>query len=129
MKQDYGNLIGIPYAKQNCWDLTTSFYKQCFNTTLTNFCGNVPPERWEKRSLIGSCKGDFVETKNPKFGDIITIMLYGIECHIAIYIGGPHELMLHTTKTTGSCIDRVARWRKVIVAYYTLETIGAKTHD
>ena len=118
--KDISALVGLPYNKVDCWKLAQMFYQLEFNIELKNYEGQVPQERWEQKSLITSCKGDFVPTDKPKYGDLIVINLHGVECHIAIFLGGV-GLLLHTTKTTGSVIDRIGRWRKLIAGFYTLE--------
>ena len=119
MDKNFSHLVGVPYKTKDCWALAQAFYSEVLGITLTNYYGDIPPERWEKKILISSCKGDFVETKKPKFGDIVTIMLFGVECHLGIYVG--NDCFLHTTDKTGSVIDRVGRWRKLISGFYTLE--------
>lgn len=69
--------------------------------------------------LIRASEKDFKKVKSPSPGDLITIKLRGVECHIAIFLG--NNLILHTSKSTGSVIDRLSRWHNMVVGYYTVE--------
>jgi len=117
---DYSKFIGIPYEKKNCWDLVVSFYQEMLSIPLYSYYqGPTPPEKIETKNLIYSSMGDFEKISDPKFGDIIIVKLYGIESHIAVYLGDGK--MLHTTRGAGSIIDRVARWEKMIVGFYRIK--------
>ena len=114
------NLIGIPYEKINCWELCQKFYAQVFSVELQDY---FDPRYTENKnyvnSLIRTNESDFVKVRSPEFGDLITIKIKGVECHIAIFLG--NGLMLHTSKGTGSVIDRISRWNNMIVGYYSIK--------
>jgi cell wall-associated NlpC family hydrolase len=117
--KDYSNLIGVPYSKLNCWELCQKFYEQVLNLPLSQYFDSAYTEdKNYVNSLIRSSERDFTKVKSPKFGDLITIKIRGVECHVAIFVG--EGLMLHTSKKTGSVIDRIARWNTVIVGYYSI---------
>lgn len=116
---DYSNLIGVPYAKMNCWEVCKAFYSQVLNLELKHYYEEKPTDRTYIRDLVRTSEKDFNKVRSPKFGDLILIRLYGVESHIAVYLD--NGLFLHTTKSTGSCIDRVAKWSKMIVGYYSLD--------
>lgn len=117
---DYSKFVGIPYEKKNCWDLVVSFYQEIMGVSLFHYYqGPTPAEKLTTKNLIYTNMGDFEETKDPKFGDIILVKLYGIESHIAVYLG--NGKMLHTTRGAGSIVDRVARWEKMIVGFYRVK--------
>jgi len=69
-------------------------------------------------SLIKTNVGDFVEVapKDIKFGDLVVIRLYGIECHIGVVVSG--GLFLHSARNIGSNMDRLERYSKMIAGYY-----------
>lgn len=114
---DCSNLVGIPYSRLNCWDLCVEFYKLSFKTDLKQYYDQKTDDKFIALSLIRANERDFVKTKNPNYGDLITIKIMGVESHIAVYLGD--GLMLHTTKNTGSVVDRVSRWHRMICGYYT----------
>lgn len=117
--QDYSNLIGIPYETMNCWDIVQKFYAQVFGIELKKYYGDGDPDiDWRVRNLIKSSEGDFKKTSHPQFGDILTIKIRGVECHIAIFVG--NGLIFHTMRGTGSCLARLERFSKLVVGYYTL---------
>lgn len=117
---DYSNLIGVPYAKMNCWELCQKFYKQVFGMELQDyFDPTYTEDKNYVNGLIRANDKDFIRVKKPEFGDLITMRIRGVECHVVVYLG--RGLILHTSKTTGSVIDRLARWNTMIVGFYTVE--------
>lgn len=115
----FHSLIGIDYEKLNCWDLAEVFYERVFEIEVKHYFDEAPEDKSEIKSLIFSNIGDFTKVDSPEFGDLILINVHGIESHIAIYVGD--GMFLHTTKGTGSCLDRIERWVKTISGYYRLE--------
>ncbi len=113
---NYAGLIGIPYERIDCWGIALEFYKRVFNIELKRYYDEVPNNRDIAKNLIYHNKGDFIEVSEPEFGDIILIKLYGVESHIAIYIGGGK--ILHSYKNVGCHIDNIKKWNKLIVGYY-----------
>lgn len=92
------------------------FYKQELDISLFHIYSGTTPTRPETRDLIFSNVGDFEKIENPEFGDIIILKIFGIECHIAVFIG--EGKMLHTSNRSGSVIDRVSKWKRQIVGFY-----------
>lgn len=119
------NLVGIPYSQMNCWDLTREFLRRKFNVSLFHYFGDTPQDRNITKNLIYSSVGDFDKVEGEwQYGDILTLRLYGIESHIAVYIGGGR--MLHTSRKTGSVIEPIEKWKKLICGAYRIK--GLK-HD
>lgn len=118
---DVSLLVGIPYEEMNCWDIAREFYKRVFGIELKHYCQDKDPERKEVKNLIYTNVGDFemVLKGQIKMGDLILIKLYGIECHIAVYLDD--GLMLHTQKKTGSIVDRIERYENLIVGFYRVK--------
>lgn len=108
-------LVGVPYETMNCWDLAKIFYRDAFGIELKHYYED-PDNRLATQNLIYTNKSEFLKVDTPSYGDIVIMKVKGIESHIGIYIG--EGLMLHTTKATGSVIDRTERWVKTIVGYY-----------
>jgi hypothetical protein len=114
--QGFSKFVGIPYEKKNCWDLAVDFYCEMLNIKLFHIYSGPTPSRADTSMLIQSNKGEFREVKDPHFGDLILIKVFGIESHIAVYLGGGK--MLHTKKRVGSHLDNVDKWKNQIVGYY-----------
>ena len=110
--------IGVPYEKQNCLDIVKAFYKNELDIELSNYYEGDRPSRTEIETLIVSNKGCLrpVELSKAEVGDLIIVNLYGMSCHIAIYIG--NNRLLHSIRKVGSCIEPVAKYKKMIEGCY-----------
>lgn len=109
--------IGRNYEDYNCFDLVKEFYKDNFGLDLKHFWeGDTVPGRKEVESLIVTNKGDFIRVTAPKFGDIVIIRLYGVECHMGVVIEGGK--FLHAARNIGSLLDRLERYSLMIAGYY-----------
>ena len=116
-QESFKELVGVSYEKANCWVPTKEFYRIVFGIELKHYYCDAPETREDIQKLIYSNKGDFERVDgSPEFGDIILIKMFGIESHIAVYIG--NGKMLHTAKRTGSLIDRLGKWDKLVVGYF-----------
>lgn len=115
---DYSNLVGIPYSQKDCFEIVRDFYKQVFGMDLKRYYEEPGKDPFAARDLIYSSMGDFVQIdpKDKKFGDIVLLKIQNIECHIGIYIGG--NQLFHSSKISGSVIDRLSRWKPAISGYY-----------
>lgn len=113
---EYSKLIGTPYSEKDCWGIVVEFYRLQFKIELNQYYQDIPKDRDASKAMVYSNIGDFYSVSDRAFGDIFLVKLYGVECHIAIYLG--EGLMLHTTNHSGCVIDRVARWEKLIVGTY-----------
>jgi cell wall-associated NlpC family hydrolase len=112
----YSKLIGISYSELNCWDIAREFYLLTYGIELKRYYDDLPSSRDTTKNLIYTNIGDFIVVDNPEFGDIVLIKLFGVESHIAIYLGDGK--MLHTSIALGSHIDSINKWKKLIVNYY-----------
>lgn len=112
-------LIGTPYQDLDCWGIAREFYHLQFNMDLKRYYDNAPNDLKIANKLIYSSIGDFEKVTIPKFGDIVLINLYGIEAHIGIYIN--EQQLLHTTRNSGCVLDRMERWKKMIVGFYRVK--------
>lgn len=110
--------IGRPYEEYNCFDLVKEFYADFYKLDLKHyFEGTDVPDKNTIQSLIVTNKGDFVEVSDrPHFGDIVVIRLYGVECHIGVCVNSKE--FLHSLKKTGSSLDRLERYHRVIAGFY-----------
>jgi len=119
MKEDYSKLIGTPYSEKDCYGIIVEFYKVVFGIDLSRYYDEIPKSRDVAKNLIYSSMGDFREIKDAKaiqFGDLILIKIFGVESHIAVYLGD--DKMLHSTLHSGCVVERVLRWKHLIVGYY-----------
>lgn len=126
MDVDLKKYIGRSYDTYNCLDLVKEFYKDFFGLEVKNYFDGLVPDRKEVSSLIETNRGDFVEIKSKrdiKFGDIVVIRLYGLECHLGVVIAGTK--FLHSAKNIGSNIDRLERYERLIAGYYRHREAGA----
>jgi hypothetical protein len=119
MGHKYKHLIGIPYEEKDCYQIAQAFYKCVFNKNLKDYYTEIPENSQRAENMIHFCREDFYEVKEPKFGDLILIRLYGIECHIGVRL--EEGLMLHTTKGANCRVESLHRWRHLIVGYYRMK--------
>ena len=123
---DVSKLVGIPYEKLDCFQLVKRFYKEATESQVLNPI-EAGEGNWENSVLIQSNKGKFKEVSTPKYGDIIVIKVHGLECHLGVYL--ERATFIHTTKKTGSIIDQVGRWHKLITGFYRLEETTSGYQD
>ena len=113
---DYSSLIGIPYDQLDCWGIVREFYRIVFNIDLKPYYETIPKTREMAKTIIYDSMADFYEVNDRMFGDIFLIKMFGVESHIAVYLG--NGTMLHTSKHSGCIVERVHRWEKLIVGTY-----------
>ena len=117
---DYSSLVGLPYEAFNCWQIVREFYWIVFQVHLNHYFEKVPDTKTDIRNLIYSNIGDFCEVDGElQFGDLILIRIHGIESHIAVYVGNGY--LFHSSKRTGSVLDRLDRWRPHVTGFYRLK--------
>jgi cell wall-associated NlpC family hydrolase len=116
LSQDYSSLIGVPYDQLDCWGVVREFYRIVFNINLKPYYESIPKTREMAKTIIYDSMVDFFEVKDRMFGDIFLIKMFGVESHIAVYLG--NGTMLHTSKHSGCIIERVSKWEKLIVGTY-----------
>jgi len=120
-KNDLTPMIGIPYEELNCWGVARQFYASYLGIELKHYTEIHDPDAETTRQLISTNVGDFIciDDCELKFGDLILIRMFGVESHIAVYIGDGK--MLHTQKKTGSVIDRIERYENRITGFYRVK--------
>lgn len=117
---DFSKLIGTPYETLDCWGIVREFYKIVYGLELKQYYGEIPETRDMARNIVYASMKDFEEIKTGKqFGDILLIKLFGIESHIAVYLG--NGTMLHTSKHSGCLIEKMTRWEKLVVGIYRVK--------
>ncbi len=114
--------LGIPYEDFDCYELIKLFYEKEFGVEIIDLQYQDPSERklgqmTEISQLVETVKEDyFKKVTEPKFGDIILLRIWGMPAHVGIYIGKGR--FLHTSKTTGSCVEKLSKWQNKILGYY-----------
>ncbi len=104
----------IPYVDNgrdekgvDCWGLTRLFYKKEFGISLPSYTEEYtsPKEKLEVSNAIKKHKIDWIEIPAGEelFGDVIILRLAGYPLHIGIVISS--EMMLHTLKKIGTCVE------------------------
>lgn len=119
MDADYSKLIGVSYSELDCWGVVREWYKIVYGIELKHYYNEIPNNRDITNNLIYSNMGDFKRVISPEFGDIILIKLFGVESHIAVYLG--EGKIIHTSKNTGCMVDRLSKWEKVVTGYFRVE--------
>ena len=119
--REYSSYIGIPYEQLDCFHLAKMFYWEQFNVRLKHYYEETPNDRHEMKNLIYSNMGDFVQVEYPEFGDLILFRIFGVESHIAIYLG--EGMFLHSIKGVGSCMEKLERWNRHVSGYYRLKEL------
>lgn len=118
---DAAHLVGVPYSKKNCWQLCEQYYLDVLGVKLEYNPEFDTTDKHLSCSFIKANKQDFMKVASPNKHDLIVIRIQGVECHIGIYLNS--GLFLHTTKKTGSVIDRVGRWQNMIEGYYRYDSL------
>lgn len=117
----YVHLVGIPYDSLDCWGIAREFYSLELGIELKRYYDSAPNDVKLANNLIFTNMGDFQKVDIPKFGDIILLNLYGIEAHIGIFIN--NQQLLHTTKHSGCVLDRMDRWKRMVVGFYRVKNL------
>lgn len=121
------DMIGLPYSSFDCWDIVKLFHKKIMGNDLElGIRYLVPSQRNDTDSkewailsqwLIKDNKDKyFKKVSAPQFGDIIALRIFGMTAHLGVYLND--KTFLHTSETTGSMVDRLARWEKRIDGFY-----------
>lgn len=117
MVRDLSRYIGKDYEAYDCLDLVKDFYLTEFGIKVDNYYEGRRPTAQEAQFLISCNKGSFKKVQGtPEFGDLVTIKIYGIECHVGVVLDSSR--FLHSARKIGSNIDRLERYSKMITGYF-----------
>lgn len=119
--QVFSKLIGTPYQQSDCWDIVKKFYKLVFKEEINlnqSYKVDSLGRSWAIKSskILLSNESKFKRVKNPDFGDIIVLRIYGIPAHVGIFLD--KNSMLHTSEKTGCVIESMEKWKCRIEGYY-----------
>ena len=111
----FRNYIGIPYEEQDCYEIIQTYYREVLNLELDDLYSSRPStEKTEQFYLEQRTR--FKEIDTPEFGDIIVFKVFGLACHIGMYVDKVH--FFHSRKTTNSCLEKLSIWKNRVVGYY-----------
>lgn len=115
-QESSAKFIGVPYDKYDCWGIVKMFYSEIMgiDIKLLNFSNEFSNK--EINDIVAIEKNNYIKVKNPEFGDIIVLNMFGFAAHIGIYLYD--NRFLHTSKKTDSIIDLLPRWEKRIEGFY-----------
>jgi cell wall-associated NlpC family hydrolase len=117
------NYVGLSYKEYDCYQLLVKIYKELLNIDLPDHIYQDPFNFTHISQVVNTNVPQYIEVQNPKPGDIILLRVFGVPSHLGIYINA-HKF-LHTTKQTGSVIERLDKWEKRILGYYTYDNSKA----
>jgi cell wall-associated NlpC family hydrolase len=78
--------------------------------------GKITNKPMDGTSPLERQKRKFIKVNAAQLGDVMSINIKGMPCHVGIYIDD--KTFLHTMKKIGSVIDRLDKWQKRIEGYY-----------
>jgi cell wall-associated NlpC family hydrolase len=112
---EYSKVIGIPYDVLDCWGIVKKFYS-LHGVDLPDHYTKRPSSLKLSEETIAESLDYYIKVNEMQYGDILVINLAGTNSHIGCYVGGGR--FLHTTIKSNSCLDRVAAWKRRIIAIY-----------
>lgn len=117
----YIKYIGINFDDFDCYHLTKKIYKEVYNldildtnvkhyeSDLINKSYMEEASNWIKVDINEAREGDIVALRfDPNFSKIVT--------HFAIMINNTQ--IIHTTERTGSIVENVSKYYKLIDGFY-----------
>lgn len=61
-------------------------------------------------------KEKFIKVDEPEFGDIIVFTVFGLPCHIGLYVDGIR--FFHSRRGVNATLEKLSIWKKRVVGYY-----------
>lgn len=119
------NYIGIPFEQLDCYALTRLFYRQEFGIELEDFgltCEKESEKGFFSKVAINYKEycAKWIEVDKPCLGDVIALKwnlaMPNFVTHFAIAVSS--ERMIHTSYKTGSILDNISRYTRVIGGVY-----------
>ena len=111
----FRNYIGIPYEEYDCYEIIQKYYKEVLDKELDNLYSSRPSTE-ETEDFFLEQRSRFIEVDTPKFGDIIVFKVFGLACHIGMYVD--NKVFFHSRRTTNSCLEKLSIWKNRVVGYY-----------
>lgn len=66
--------------------------------------------------MVEDQKSRFIEVDLPKLGDIILFNVFGIPCHVGMYVD--KKYFFHSRKGTNATLEKLSIWKNRVVGYY-----------
>lgn len=111
----FRNYIGIPYEEYDCYEIIQKYYKEVLGKELDDLYSSRPSTE-ETEVFYLDQKTRFIEVDLPKLGDIIVFKVFGLACHIGMYVD--NKVFFHSRKSTNSCLEKLSIWKNRVVGYY-----------
>ena len=114
-QESFRKYIGLDYERYDCYEIIKLYNKEVLKRDLGKLYVARPSIR-ETEKIVHHQRDNFVKVDSPTVGDIILFRVFGVACHIGMYIND--KTFFHSRKTTGSCIEKLSVWEKRVVGYY-----------
>lgn len=111
----FRNYIGIPYEDYDCYEILKLYYKNELGKDLSDIY-TVRPDKETTVEYINNEKDKFIEVDTPEFGDIIVFKVFGLACHVGMYVNETY--FFHSRNATDACLEKLSIWKKRVVGYY-----------
>lgn len=113
--ESFHNFIGISYDEYDCYEVIQKYYKEVLNLELDSLY-TARPNTKETEAHFEHERTRFIEVEEPQPGDIVVFKVFGLACHIGMYVN--KEVFFHSRNTTDSCLEKLSIWKKRVVGYY-----------
>lgn len=113
--ESFHKYIGTPYTEYDCYEIIQLFYAQELNCDLPELYSNRPTTQ-ETEDFYLIQKNEFKEVETPAFGDIIVFRVFGLACHVGMYVND--EVFFHSRQNVNCNLEKLSVWKKRVVGYY-----------
>ena len=113
--ESFRKYIGISYGDYDCYEIIQLYYKEVLEKSLDDLYA-ARPSKLETESYISNEKSNFLEVNEPELGDIIVFRIFGLPCHVGMYVN--EDIFFHSREYTDACLEKLSVWKKRVVGYY-----------
>lgn len=129
-----GKYVGIPWRVHgrdrdgiDCWGLVCLVYREVLGLEVPSFAGDyegTTPQDAEHIAELFAQRWPLPEFRAldpdelPAAGDVVLFRLYGLPCHVGIYVG--EQSILHVRSGVDACVERIdgPTWRPRVVGLF-----------
>ena len=126
--------VGIPFLERgrdragcDCWGLVRLVLAERFGVAVPSYAGDYARVSDHARlaELVEGGRPGFAEAAERQPGDVVLLRLRGLPIHVGLIVAP--RWMLHSTRTTGSVLDRYGglTWKNRIVGVYRHEELAS----
>ena len=120
--------IGIPYRDRgrdvktglDCWGLCRYVSKDHYHQELPKLLYEYETanDAKEMEKAFQASVKNFVRVDHPDSGNIVCIAIYGVPCHVGVYVG--NNKFIHTLAGSNSIMESLKAkiWEKRIEGFY-----------